>query len=481
MTTCPRRSTEIAILGAGPAGLSAALELSRHGRDDLLLLDKNSIPGGLSRTEIFEGNRFDVGPHRFFTANREINTLWHDLLGDDFLPVQRLTRIFYKKKLFRYPLEAVDALRNLGVRESVTSMLSYAASRLQSSPGEAKTFEEWVSGRFGRKLYETFFKTYTEKVWGIPCREIGAEWASQRIKGIDLKTVVTNALFKHRVKAKTLVDEFDYPALGAGMMYERMWERAAGPRREFCPGTEVTRIRRDGLRVTEIEVRTADGNTMLVQPGHVFSSIPLTLMLRMLEPAVPDHVRRAVDALYYRDHITVNIIADGPDLFPDQWIYVHAPDVHMARMANFTNFSRRMAASPDTSVISIEYFAFRGDDLWNRSDNELKTLAARELEAMNLLRPDRILGSFVTRETETYPTYFLDFQDAYAPVQAFASSLENLSCIGRAGLYKYNNMDHSIATGLMAARKFVGIEPDLDVWSLNTDDDYQENASRSGG
>lgn len=473
-----RRSTEIAILGAGPAGLAAALELARHGRDDLVLLDRHAIPGGLSRTEIFEENRFDVGPHRFFTASREINALWHELLGDEFLPVQRLTRIFYKKKLFRYPLEAVDALRNLGLRESVTSMLSYAASQFRGAKGEAKTFEEWVSGRFGTKLYETFFKTYTEKVWGIPCREIGAEWAAQRIKGIDLKTVVTNALFKHRVQAKTLVDEFDYPALGAGMMYERMWERASGARRELLLKTDVTKLRRDGMRITEIEARAADGRTLAVQPGHVFSGIPLTLMLGMLEPAVPEDVRRAIDALYYRDHITVNIVAEGADLFPDQWIYVHAPEVRMARMANFNNFSPRMAARPGTSVISIEYFAFKGDDLWSRSDDELKSLAARELEMMNLLRAERILGSFVTRETESYPTYFLGFQEAYARVKCFAAGLENLSCVGRAGLYKYNNMDHSIATGLTAARKFVGVAPEADVWALNTDEEYQENASR---
>lgn len=476
--TLSRRSTEIAILGAGPAGLAVALELARHGRDDLLMLDRHAIPGGLSRTENFEGNRFDVGPHRFFTASREIDALWHELLGDEFLPVQRLTRIFYKKKLFRYPLEAVDALRNLGLRESVTSMLSYAASRFRAEKSEAKTFEEWVSGRFGRKLYETFFKTYTEKVWGIPCREIGAEWASQRIKGIDLKTVVANALFKHRVQAKTLVDEFDYPALGAGMMYERMWERASGAGRELLLNTEVTRIHRDGMRVTEIEARAADGTTLVVCPGHVFTGIPLTLMLGMLEPAVPENVRRAIDTLYYRDHITVNIVAEGTNLFPDQWIYVHAPEVRMARMANFNNFSPRMAARPGTSVISIEYFAFRGDDLWNRPDDELESLAAGELALMNLLRPERIIGSFVTRETESYPTYFLGFQEAYEKVKAFASGLENLSCVGRAGLYKYNNMDHSIATGLTAARKFLGVTPEADVWSLNTDDEYQETASR---
>ncbi|HNW35087.1 MAG TPA: FAD-dependent oxidoreductase [Candidatus Ozemobacteraceae bacterium] len=474
-----RRSTEISILGAGPAGLAAAWELARAGRDDILVIDKNAVPGGLSRTETHEGNRFDVGPHRFFTADREVRSLWHDLLGDEFLPVQRLTRIFYRKRLFRYPLEAVDALKNLGLRESVTSMLSYLLARLKGGVDDAKTFEEWVSGRFGKKLYETFFRTYTEKVWGIPCREIGAEWASQRIRGLDLKAVVTNALLKHRVKAKTLADEFDYPVLGAGMMYERMWERTASTRRELISRAEVVRIRRAGMRITEIEVRTADGNILRVNPAFVFSSIPLTHLLQMLEPAVPDDVGAAVAALYYRDHITVNIVADGADLFPDQWIYVHAPDVKMARLANFTNFSRRMAAKPDSSVISLEYFTFRDDALWRMTDDELKRLAATELASMGFLSPERIRGSFVTRETESYPTYFLGFQDAYATVRAFAMNLENLACIGRAGLYKYNNMDHSIATGLMAARKLIGIAPAGDVWSLNTDEEYQENASRN--
>lgn len=475
------RSTEIAILGAGPAGLSAAWELARAGRDELLVIDRHPIPGGLSRTELFDGNRFDVGPHRFFTADPEIDALWHELLGDEFLPVQRLTRIFYKKRLFRYPLEAIDALRNLGLRESVTSMLSYLAARFSTTPGEAESFEEWVSGRFGQKLYETFFKTYTEKVWGIPCREIGAEWAAQRIKGIDLASVVKNALFRQSVKAKTLVDEFDYPRHGAGMMYERMWERTAGPRRELALRTDVVRLLRDGMRITGIEVRSADGGTACIEPGHVFSSIPLTVMLGMLEPAAPEDVRKAIAKLYYRDHITVNIVADGADLFPDQWIYVHAPDVKMARMANYTNFSRRMAARPDTSLISIEYFVFRGDELWRRTDAELSALAAQELQTMQLLPPDRILGSFVTRETESYPTYFIGFQEAYDTVRRFAESLENLSCIGRAGLYKYNNMDHSIATGLLAVRNLLGTAPRGDVWSLNTDGEYQESSRRVRG
>jgi protoporphyrinogen oxidase len=471
------KKTQAAILGAGPAGLGAAWELAKHGIQELSLIDRHSIPGGLSRTEVFSGNRFDVGPHRFFTGNREVNALWHSVLGTDFQPVKRLTRIFYRNRYFLYPLEPRNALMNLGLRGAVGALLSFVVAQGQKHP-EAKTFEEWVTARFGKRLFEAFFQTYTEKVWGISCREIGAEWASQRIKGLDLREVLVNAFFKSVRKAKTLVEEFDYPVLGAGMMYERMWERNPALHREWLPAHTVTQITRSNNRLTGVILRNARGETVRLEADHYFSSIPMTHFLQMLDPPPPPEVLAAVRALYFRDHITVNILADGGELFPDQWIYVHSPEVKMARLANYGNFSGKMPAIPGTSVISAEYFVFAGDEVWSLSDEALSDLAGQELEYMKLLPRNRIRQCWVVRETECYPTYYLGFQPSFDCAREFVQTLENCTLIGRGGMYKYNNMDHSVLTGLYAARNYVRHTQEYDLWSVNIDGEYQEGSRR---
>ena len=478
--------------------MGAAYELTRNGVEDLALIDRNKNLGGLSRTEEFEGNLFDIGPHRFFTPNEEINRLWHSILGSDFLPIKRQTRIYHNKKYFLYPLEVSNALINLGLRKAVRTLLSFLSSCLKSR-GTARTFEEWVIDKFGIRLYETFFKTYTEKVWGIPCNRIGAEWAAQRIKDLDLKALLKSTIWGNQKTPKTLVDEFDYPLRGAGSMYEAMWNKIAGDtsaRNATIPGqrsdaaspnnaihlyrqTKVTGIIRDEFNIVTVEAETEFGEKLRFIANHVFSSIPLTDCLDMLSPLAPQSVRAATEKLFFRDHITVNILIDGDRLFPDQWIYVHSPELKLARVANYSNFSPSMAARRQTTVLSAEYFVFMNDEIWNLTDSELETLASDELLHMGLIPKGRIIKSWVIKETESYPTYYLGFEEPYQTVKDFAVKFENLSFIGRGGMYKYNNMDHSLMTGILSARNYLGLPgAPFDVWAVNIDAQYQESAPR---
>jgi protoporphyrinogen oxidase len=471
---------KICILGAGPAGVGAAHEFAQAGRgSDVLVLDRNASAGGLSRTELFDGHRFDVGPHRFFTKNSEVDVLWRGALGDDFRPVSRLTRIFYKNEFFLYPVSAMDALPKMGSVEAVHALASYAWALVAKNADRAETFEDWVTAKFGRKLYDSFFKTYTEKVWGIPCHQIGADWAAQRIKGLDLIEVAKNALgMAFSGRPKTLADEFDYPTLGAGMMYERLAELSADGGVRFSYETDVRTIERKGERITGLVAETPDG-PLRVTADVFLSTLPVTRLLAAVKPALDPDVLDACEALYFRDHITVNLVIDGSDLFPDQWIYVHAPDVQMARLANYSNFSDRMAGRPNTTPVSVEYFVFRSDPLWGMDDSGLIDLAKDELMRMGLVPPGAAGEGWVVRETDSYPTYFLGFEGAFRRVQQAVDGFDNLQPAGRGGLYKYNNMDHSLYSGLLAARNLLSPEgPRYDVWQINIDAEYHEAARR---
>lgn len=467
------KNFEVVILGAGPAGLAAGLELVNQGVRDILIIDKNSRVGGLSRTKVFQGNRFDIGPHRFFTKNAEINRIWHDTLGDDFKLVNRLTRIFYKGHFFNYPLRPVNALLGMGMIEATHAMFSYlyAAAYLRSK--EARNFEEWVTQKFGGKLYHTFFKTYTEKVWGSDCKRIGADWAAQRIKGMNLTTAIKNALFGQRgQKIKTLVEQFNYPKLGAGMMYEAIAERISEHGAEFRLNTEVKKISHNGERITSLVIKDKAGDEYEVRPSVLFSSIPITDLIAQLDSPAPQNVCEASESLYYRDHITVNLVINGDNLFTDQWIYVHSADVKMARLANYNNFSLHMPAKKGVSVVSVEYFVFINDEIWNLSDKDLIDLAVEELAYMKLIDSSMVDAGFVVRETKSYPTYYMGFSEPYDTVRKYISQFSNLYAIGRGGMYKYNNQDHSMYTGILAVRNYKGAKYDL--WSVNIDAEYLE-------
>lgn len=470
---------ECCILGAGPAGLGTAVELTKNGIKDVLILDKNHIIGGLSRTEKRDSARFDVGPHRFFSKSDEVNALWKETLGNDFIPVDRLTRIYYKNKYFNYPIKAFDALSKLGVIESLHALFSYAATKFTKKK-EAKTFEEWISQKFGYKLFDTFFKTYTEKVWGIHCNQIGAEWAAQRIKGLDIIEVIKNSVsFGKKQQVKTLVEQFDYPLLGAGQMYEAMADRAMKSGASLILNVKVTKIHCEDNIIKSIEYSDSQGNSHNVTANMFFSSIPLTHFFKLTTPTPSADILKAVEALYYRDHITVDVLVDREDIFPDQWIYIHSPEVKMARIANYNNFSKAMVDYRKKTALSIEYFLFQHDDIWKMNDDDVIALAKDELKHMKLVDPKTVDNAWVVRETESYPTYYLGYKEHYEKLKSEINKYTNLYPIGRGGMYKYNNQDHSIMSGLLAARNYLK-KPGTpyDLWEINIDAEYHEGAKR---
>jgi protoporphyrinogen oxidase len=467
---------DLIIVGGGPAGLAAAQEAVGHGAKTVVLERLDRV-GGLSRTTTFDGNRFDIGPHRFFTKNEEVHKLFVKTAAEDLLNVPRLTRIFYNNTYFNYPLTPLNALFGVGVLPSMSIFSSYLMAQARRTIGEPSivNFEDWVVDRFGRSLFETFFKTYTEKVWGIPCSQIGADWAGQRIKGLSLTTAIINALFKPKNKvAKTLVDEFIYPRLGAGQLYEKMAASINNSGNRVITGASVRRIRRNKMHISAIEAADTQGKRYEVEGKFYLVSAPLTEMIEMMEPAPPPEVISACRALRYRNHVGVNLLVEGR-LFPDNWIYVHSKEVRMVRIANYANFSPAMASRPGLNPLTVEYFCFPGDDVWDSSDDALIERAKRELVHMKIIQPDQVLGGFVVRSDKAYPVIEIGYEYHIATIKAWLDQFENLLPIGRSGMFKYNNQDHAIATGLLAARTALGIQK-FDPWLINIDAEYHENA-----
>jgi protoporphyrinogen oxidase len=464
------------VIGAGPSGLAAAYEATLH-CVGVTVLERLEQVGGLARTIRHNGHRFDIGPHRFFTMNEEVRQLFVDIVGNDMVKVPRLTRIYYRKTFFHYPLTPLNALFGVGVFNTIGIITSYAMARTRRvlNPKPIRTFEDWVVDSFGRRLYETFFKTYTEKVWGISCRQIGADWASQRIKGLSLTSAVMNALFKSKGRViKTLVDEFMYPRLGAGQFYEKMAARIEQQSGKILLNTTVTRVCRDGFRVRTVEYNTASGEVRQVSAGWFLSSAPLTELLDQFDPPPPPEVLAAARGLRYRNHIGVNLVIKGAAPFPDNWIYVHSPDVKMARISDYQNFSKEMGGYPDCHPLTAEYFVHPDEDLWAASDTALVELATNELVSMELVDRDKITDRMVVRSAKAYPVIEIGFQEKINVIKDWLDRFDNLLPIGRSGMFKYNNQDHAIATGLLAARTALGIG-NFDPWLVNIDGIYHES------
>ena len=466
---------DLVIVGAGPSGLAAGYEAVSQGGTAIVTERLHQV-GGLSRTTEFEGNRFDIGPHRFFTRNEEVHALFVDLAGKDLLNVPRLTRIFYNNTYFNYPLTPLNALFGVGLRSSISILSSYNIALAKRALGHPRieNFEDWVVDRFGRRLFETFFKTYTEKVWGISCKVIGADWASQRIKGLSLTTAITNALLKPKKNAlKTLVDEFVYPRLGAGQIYETMAGRINGSGSQVITGARVHRIRRDNMRVRAIGIDDAEAGRYEIEGRYFLVSAPLTEIIEMMDPPPPAEVHSACRALRYRNHVGVNLVVEGPT-FPDNWIYVHSKEVGMARIANYANFSPAMSSGPGISPLTIEYFCNPGDAVWAAPSGALIERAKRELGHMKILEPDQVIDGFVVRSEQAYPIIEIGYQRHISTVKNWLDQFQNLLPIGRSGMFKYNNQDHAIATGLLAARTALGIQR-FDPWLVNIDAEYHED------
>jgi protoporphyrinogen oxidase len=470
------RRTRLVIIGGGPAGMAAALEAVRHGAKPIVVERLDRV-GGLARTLERDGNRFDIGPHRFFTLNPEIKQLFIEICGDDLIHVPRLTRIYYKGVYFDYPLTPLNALFGLGLGASAAIIASYGLARIRRAfrSDNPESFEEWIVDRFGRRLYRTFFKTYTEKVWGIPCTRIGADWAERRIKGLSLTAAIRNALFRPKQKTiKTLVDEFMYPRLGAGQLYEKMQGSVVTGGGEICTRTEVTRVRRDGFRVTSIECRDGTGERHSLTGDFYLSSAPVTELVRQLDPPAPPEVLEAAQSLRYRNHVGVNLVVTGAPPFADNWIYVHSPDVRMARISSYRNFSGAMAASGDSHPLTVEYFCFPNDDIWDASDGDLIGRAVAELATMGIVAaPDR--RAFVVRSDKAYPVIERGYRDKIDTIKAYLDQFLNLLPIGRSGMFKYNNQDHAMATGLYATRTALG-KGRFDPWLVNIDGVYHEGS-----
>ena len=458
------------VIGAGPAGLTAALEATKHGAIPLVL-EKDDQVGGIARTDQYKGYYFDMGGHRFFTKNKEVKALWREILGENFLRRPRLSRIYYRRKFFNYPLKPWNALTGLGLVQSTLIGFSYVKWQLFPFRRE-ETFEQWVTNRFGRRLFLIFFKSYTEKVWGIPCSELKAEWAAQRIKDLSLKTALLSMFVKPGSKIKTLIEEFDYPRLGPGMMWGACKDEVERRGGEVRLNQEVQRIERTDKRVNAVVTGNGGAETRL--PGANFiSSMPITEFIRKLDPPAPEEIQQAAANLHYRDFLTVCLIINKPELFPDNWIYIHDPSVQVGRIQNFKNWSPDMVPDPSKTSLGMEYFCTEGDALWNTANADLIELAKREVDRVGLASYADVEDGCVVRVAKAYPIYDADYGDYLGQVRAFVDSLENCHTVGRNGLHRYNNQDHAMLTGLLATRNLVAGERH-DLWSVNVDQEYHE-------
>jgi len=459
---------EIIVIGAGPAGLTAASQLSEGGMN-VTLLESDSKVGGMARSIELWGQTVDLGPHRFFSMDRQVNALWLKFAGSDYHMVKRLTRIYYNHRFFGYPLRAGNALRNLGIITALACVLSYSRQWGKRADEKLVTFEDWVVRHFGRRLYEIFFKSYSEKLWGKRCDDLDSEFAAQRIKKFSLGEALAKALGFGGKTHKTLVDEFAYPTGGTGMIYERMAENIRKHGGRVLLNTPVAGVMRNGNRVTGVQLQ--DGSKL--RADHVVSTMPLTLLVRSLGD-LPHDVSSAVEQLKFRNTILVYLNVDSEHLFPDQWLYIHAPELRCGRITNFRNWVPELHAGEKTSILVLEYWCNMDDAIWAEADGTLVELATRELISTGLTKGDQVLEGQVVRIPRCYPVYHRGYKDQLNQVVRYMAGFENLTAIGRYGSFKYNNQDHSIHMGIQAAENLLhGAENNL--WDVNTDyDTYHE-------
>ena len=481
-------AADIAIIGAGPAGLTAAYLLTKHGRSVVVLEADPVSVGGISRTVEYKGFRFDIGGHRFFSKSRAVVELWNELLPNDFLERRRLSRILYEGRFYSYPLRAIEALGNLGWRRSLRCMTSYARARLFPIKN-VRSFRDWTVNQFGEELFNIFFKSYTEKVWGIPCEEISADWAAQRIRGLTLWGAVRDGLSRSvglgrlpggKAPPKTLLDVFHYPRLGPGMMWEAARDRIERAGSKVMMGHSVTGLCHDPATGRWTVAATGpDGAAARIEAAHVVSSTDLNQLAGLLSPR-PDSFARA-KKLKYRDFLTVALIMKAADVFPDNWLYIHDPRVTVGRIQNYRSWSPEMVPDQEHTCIGLEYFCFEGDALWNKTDGELAELARKEIEILGLCKSEQVLDAVVVRQEKAYPVY----DDGYAGrVEELRRELEEryptLHMVGRNGMHRYNNQDHSMLTAMMAVRNIMAGRRVCDPWSVNDESDYHESGSAVG-
>ncbi|MEW2385227.1 NAD(P)/FAD-dependent oxidoreductase [Micromonospora sp. NPDC047707] len=470
------------VIGAGPAGLTAAYELLRWGAP-VRVFEADEVVGGISRTVERDGWRFDIGGHRFFTKVSRVEDFWHEILPDeDFLLRPRMSRIYYRGALYDYPLSAANALRNLGLWEAARCMGSYARARLRP-PRDQSHFEGWVSARFGWRLYSIFFKTYTEKVWGMPADRLQADWAAQRIKNLSLAKAVRNAVLpkRNRKDVASLIEEFQYPKLGPGMMWERCAEEVRRRGGRVATGTWVTAVHRDPEHRRAVAVTVDGAGGRRTEPAdHVVSSMPISELVAALRPAPPPEVRAAAEDLRYRDFLTVALVVPAEFSFPDNWIYVHDPGVQVGRIQNFGSWSPHLVKDGRT-CLGLEYFVSVDDETWRTPDADLIASATAELEALGLVRPGVVEAGYVVRMPKAYPVYDERYQRNVDVIREWlAREVPNVHPVGRNGMHRYNNQDHSMLTAMLTAEN-IARGTRHDVWAVNVEQDYHEETTTPDG
>jgi protoporphyrinogen oxidase len=464
------QSVGTAVLGAGPAGLTAAYVLALRDAPGAVY-EADGTVGGIAKTVVYDGYRFDLGGHRFFTKLGPVQRLWEEVMADDFLVRPRLSRIYYDGKFLAYPLQARDVVNRLGLHESFMCSMSYFWSRLNFRREEPKSFDDWVTMRFGRRLNNTFFRSYTEKVWGIPGSEIQSEWAVQRIKDFSFWRALLSVLHLERRKVTTLIEQFNYPRLGPGQLWERLQERVEGHGIPVHLNHRVTSIHHEHEVVGGITVESEGRSTDVAVDG-VLSSLPLSDLIFSLDPPPPDDIVAAAKRLRYRALCLVALVIDNEQPFPDNWIYLHDPGTRAGRVQNFGAWSPDMV-KPGTTCLGVEYFCFEDDDIWHMSDEEAVRLATDELAHIGLVDPADVVDGVKVRVPKAYPMYDPHYREAVAVIHGYLAGFENLKTFGRNGLHRYNNQDHSMWTAILATLNLLD-GAHHDVWAVNTEAEYHE-------
>jgi protoporphyrinogen oxidase len=473
--------TTVAIIGAGPAGLTAAYLLCKNDVDVVVLEADPVYVGGISRTVTYKGFHFDIGGHRFFSKSKTVEDLWTEILPDDMLQRPRSSRIYYNAKFFTYPLKPFEALIKLGIFESILCVLSWLKARL-FPVREPRNFEDWVSNQFGRRLFKIFFKSYTEKVWGMSCKEISADWAAQRIKGLSLGSAIKNALVPQRYNGdrshviKTLINSFRYPRKGPGMMWEACAERVKAMSGQIHMGCKVVGCAYDDATSTwTVRYQDGQGNEQTLEADHVISSAPMRALVRGLTPRVSERTLHAADSLTYRDFITIMLILKERNKFADNWIYIHDPSVKVGRVQNFRSWSPEMVPDPDKACYGLEYFCFERDGLWESRDEDLIELGKRELIKIGLAHEGDVVDGTVVRQKKAYPVYDDDYAEHVATIrQELEQRYPNLHLVGRNGMHKYNNQDHAMMTAMLCVENILANTRLYDLWQVNQDAEYHE-------